>query len=125
MVLWEQVEAAELDEMWSFVQKKANQRWLWLAIGRKTRAVLAYAFGRRKDSVFRKLKALLSPLGICMFYTDDWGSYGRNLAPADRKANTQALERRGIFLRHLAFPHFSAARLCNSCVRWGNCIPKA
>jgi insertion element IS1 protein InsB len=24
---------AELDEMWSFVSKKANPRWLWHAIG--------------------------------------------------------------------------------------------
>lgn len=23
------VEAVELDEMWSFVAKKSNQRWLW------------------------------------------------------------------------------------------------
>ena len=41
-------------------------------IDRKTRTVLAYVFGRRKDGVFRKLKALLEPLGISMFYTDDW-----------------------------------------------------
>ena len=26
-------EEAEVDEMWSYVGKKANQRWLWHAIG--------------------------------------------------------------------------------------------
>ena len=30
------IEDAELDEMWSFVGKKANQRWLWHAIDRLT-----------------------------------------------------------------------------------------
>jgi len=78
MVLWEQVEAAELDEMWSFV---GNKGWLWLAIDRKTRAVLAYVFGQRKDKVFMELKALLEPFGIKMFHTDGWGSYLRNIAP--------------------------------------------
>ena len=74
-VLWEQVESCELDEMWSFVQNKSNQRWLWLAIDHDTREVLAYTFGKRKDKVFRELKALLEPFGISTFYTDDWGSY--------------------------------------------------
>jgi insertion element IS1 protein InsB len=32
---------SELDEMWSFVQKKANQRWLWHAIDHTTGVVLA------------------------------------------------------------------------------------
>ncbi|WP_423063540.1 hypothetical protein [Candidiatus Paracoxiella cheracis] len=27
-----QVEEAELDEMWSFVRNKQNQRWLWQAL---------------------------------------------------------------------------------------------
>jgi len=49
MVLWEQVEAAELDEMWSFVGNKGYRCWLWLAIDRKTRAMLAYVFGQRRD----------------------------------------------------------------------------
>ena len=29
----EQAGEAEMDEMWSFVGKKGNQRWLWHAIG--------------------------------------------------------------------------------------------
>ena len=102
MVLWERVEAAELDEMWSFVGNKGCRRWLWLAIDRKTRAVLAYVFGRKKDGVFRKLKALLEPFGITMFYTDDWGSYGRNIEAGRHtvgKKHTQAIERKNLTLR--------------------------
>ena len=102
VVLWEQVESVELDEMWSFVQNKGNQRWLWLAIDHNTRTVLAYTFGRRKDKVFRELKALLQPFGITMFFTDDWGSYERNIASEQHtvgKKNTQAIERKNLTLR--------------------------
>ena len=46
---------AKLDEQWSFVQNKSNQRWLWVAIDHAIRIVLAYVFGKRKDMVFKKL----------------------------------------------------------------------
>ena len=31
---------AEVDEMWSYVGRKGNKRWLWHAIDRETRKVL-------------------------------------------------------------------------------------
>src|SRR5207247_10797006 len=40
---------SELDEMWSYVGKKAEPRWLWHAIDHHSGAVLAYVFGRRKE----------------------------------------------------------------------------
>jgi hypothetical protein len=58
---------AEMDEMWSFVGKKKEQRWLWHAIDHGTGAVLAYVFGRRKDEVFLQLKGLLEPFKITRF----------------------------------------------------------
>ena len=33
--------SSELDEMWSFVARKSNPRWLWHAIDHHTGAVLA------------------------------------------------------------------------------------
>ena len=51
VILYEDVEEAELDEMWSFVFSKANQRWLWLALDHQTGHILAYTFGKRKDEV--------------------------------------------------------------------------
>ncbi len=54
-------EAAELDEQWSFVGSKSNQRWLWYAVDHATNTVLAYVFGKRMDTVFQDLKALLAP----------------------------------------------------------------
>src|SRR4029450_1513979 len=55
----QQAGEAEVDEMWSFVGKKGNQRWLWHAIDHHTGAALAYVFGRRKDEVFLQLTAVL------------------------------------------------------------------
>ncbi len=96
------VEEAEVDEMWSFVGKKKNPRWLWHAIDHYTGAVLAYAFGRREDEVFLALKSLLTPFGITRFHTDGWGAYKRHLAPEMHnpgKRNTQKIERKHLNLR--------------------------
>jgi IS1 transposase len=48
-VVIQRVEEAEVDEMWSCVGKKHEQRWLWHAIDHYTGRVLAYVFGRRKE----------------------------------------------------------------------------
>lgn len=95
------VEEAEVDEMWSFVGKKENQRWLWHAIDHKTGKVLAYTFGTRKDEVFRELQELLEPFGVARYYTDNFGAYKRNLDKYNHKVgkcNTQKIER-----KHLTF----------------------
>jgi insertion element IS1 protein InsB len=63
-VVLSRVDEAEVDEMWSFVGKKQDQRWLWHAIDHWSGRVLAYVFGRRTDEVFLQLKALLAPFGI-------------------------------------------------------------
>lgn len=92
----------ELDEMWSFVQKKENQRWLWHAIDHESGKVLAYVLGNHTDNIFLKLKALLEPFGISKFYTDGWGAYERKLDPNQHqvgKANTQKIERKHLTLR--------------------------
>jgi len=73
------VEAAEVDEMWSFVGSKAHPRWLWHAIDHLRGVVLAYAFGSRAAQVFRQLEKLLTPFGVVHFYTDGAGVYERSL----------------------------------------------
>ena len=45
----------ELDELWSFVLKKARKRWVWLALCRQTRQVVAYFIGDRSEQSCRKL----------------------------------------------------------------------
>jgi IS1 family transposase/transposase-like protein len=93
---------AEMDEMWSFVGRKDNPRWLWHAIDHQTGEVLAYVFGRRKDEVFLKLKELLDPFGLTHYYTDKWGAYTRHLDPEQHtvsKRGTQKIERKHLTLR--------------------------
>lgn len=96
------VQELELDEMWSYVGKKTNPRWLWHAIDRRTGQVLAYVFGRRKNEVFLQLKKLLEPFSINKYCTDDWGVYERHL-PAEAheigKRKTQRIERKHLRLR--------------------------
>src|SRR5215472_2207073 len=40
-------ETLELDELWSFVQRKVQQVWVWIALCRRTRQVVAFALGDR------------------------------------------------------------------------------
>lgn len=93
---------AELDEMWSFVQSKSQQRWLWHAIDHETREVLAYVLAPHSDEALLKLKALLAPFGIQHFYSDGWGAYERHLNPDIHtvgKVNTQRIEPKHLTLR--------------------------
>jgi insertion element IS1 protein InsB len=94
--------SSELDEMWSYVRSKAHPRWLWHAIDHHTGKVLAYVFGRRQDTVFFELKALLEPFGITRSFTDGWGAYERHVEAEQHtvgKANTQKIESKHINLR--------------------------
>jgi insertion element IS1 protein InsB len=93
---------SELDEMWSFVGKKAEPRWLWHAIDHHSGTVLAYVFGRRQDTVFLELQRLLEPFGITRFCTDGWGTYERHIAPEQHtvgKQYMQTIESKHINLR--------------------------
>jgi len=45
----------ELDELWSFVLKKAHDSWIWIALCRKTRQVVAYAVGDRSKRTCQRL----------------------------------------------------------------------
>jgi len=96
------VAEAEMDEMWSFVGSKRQQRWLWHAIDHQTGQVLAYVLAPHVDAALLQLQALLTPFGIEQFYTDSWGAYLRYLDPSKHtigKANTQKIERKHLTLR--------------------------
>ena len=101
-VVIHKIDEAEVDEMWSWVGNKKEQRWLWHAIDHCTGTVLAYVFGRRKDEVFLELKQLLEPFGITRYYTDYLGTYQRHLDPevhCPGKRHTQKIERKHLRLR--------------------------
>lgn len=69
----------EMDEMWSFVQSKKQQRWLWHAIDHQAGAVLAYVLAPHEDALLKQLQQLLAPFAIGRFYTDSWRAYLRLL----------------------------------------------
>ncbi|MBF0236659.1 MAG: IS1 family transposase [SAR324 cluster bacterium] len=45
----------ELDELWSFVRIKTQKRWLWIALCRHTRQVIAFAIGDRSEKTCCRL----------------------------------------------------------------------
>ena len=66
----------ELDELWSFVLKKTNQAWIWIALCRKTRQVVACAVGDRSKEACRILWNSIPEAyraGHC--FTDFWSAY--------------------------------------------------
>lgn len=74
----------ELDELWSFVGKKANKRWVWLALARHTRQVVAYVIGDRSERTCRRLWERIPEdyrRGCC--YSDLWEAY-RVVLPEER-----------------------------------------
>jgi insertion element IS1 protein InsB len=66
----------ELDELWSFVLKKTNQAWIWIALCRKTRQVVGYAVGDRSEKTCCCLWEAIPPayrVGHC--FTGFWIAY--------------------------------------------------
>ena len=66
----------EFDEAWSFVRKRANKRWLWTAMCRRTRQIVAFVIGDRSEQSCRRLWAKV-PLAYrqCRSYSDFWKAY--------------------------------------------------
>jgi IS1 family transposase/DNA-directed RNA polymerase subunit RPC12/RpoP len=67
----------ECDEMWSFVQKKRNKQWVWLALDVKTREIVGAYVGKRDSDAARKLWHSLPPVyrQCAVSYTDFWEAY--------------------------------------------------
>ena len=66
----------ELDELWSFVYHKRNKRWIWIALCRRTRQVVAYAIGDRDEATCRRLwQRIPDAYRRCHTYSDFWQAY--------------------------------------------------
>lgn len=55
MPLVGQYDELVVDELWTFVQSKAQQAWIWLALSRRHLQVVAFHVGRRDLQSARKL----------------------------------------------------------------------
>jgi insertion element IS1 protein InsB len=67
----------EADEMASFLQKKANKQWIWIAMDAKTRQVIAFHVGDRSRRSAKRLWAKIPHAyrQHATFYTDQYMVY--------------------------------------------------
>ena len=96
----------ELDELYSFVGSKAHKRWLWVALCRRTRQVVAYVLGDRSEATCRRLfKRIPSGYRRCATYSDFWKAYakvfqtGRHQSVGKDSGETAHVERWNCTLR--------------------------
>ena len=99
------VQNVEIDELWSYVARKSNQRWLWYAYERDQKKILAFVIDRRTDDACQRIVRMLSLYTIEHIYTDNWDSYTKYVDPQCHiisKVETQRIERMNLnFRTHL------------------------
>ena len=76
----------EFDELCGFVRNKKNKQWLWAALSRKTRQIVAYVIGDRSEQTFKRLIRKI-PIEYlkCQSYSDYWKSYAILKAKGNHK----------------------------------------
>jgi insertion element IS1 protein InsB len=86
---------AELDELWSFVGKKANRQWVWVAMDAATRQVIAFHVGDRSQASAEQLWANLPAVyrEQAIFYTDQYAVY-KGVIPTARHRAISKLARK-------------------------------
>jgi len=74
----------ELDELWSFVRKKSRKRWIWIALCRATRQVVAFVIGDRSEATCRQLwERIPAAYRAAHCCSDFWEAY-RNVIPEEQ-----------------------------------------
>ena len=82
---------AEADEMWSFVQKKANKQWIWIAMDATTRQIIAFHVGDRSREGGKALWTNI-PLVYreqATFHTDQYAVYKGVIPVGQHRAITK------------------------------------
>ncbi len=76
LLLYEVGDVLEVDELWSFVLNKAQKRWLWIALCRRTRQIIAFYIGKRDEASAQQLwQRIPYPYTLCPLYTDQYRAY--------------------------------------------------
>ena len=87
--------------MWTFVQKKKQQAWIWLCYSKMTHKILAIHIGDRGKGSAKKLIDQVPNMKI--YCTDNWDAYISAISnPNTReigKRNTQDIERFNLRMR--------------------------
>jgi insertion element IS1 protein InsB len=81
----------EADEMWSCVAKKANKQWVWIAMDKQTRQIIACQVGDRSHESAQQLGANLPAVyrAQATCYTDQYAVYTGVIPAAQHKASTK------------------------------------
>lgn len=90
----------EADEMWSFVGKKTNKQWIWIALCGRTKQVICFHVGGRgrEDAKLFWAKIPEEVKQQSIIHTDDWEPYKGVIPeaihrPAKMKKFTNHIER--------------------------------
>src|SRR5205823_4253830 len=75
----------EAEEMWSFVQNKANKQWIWIAMDAATRQIIAFHVGNRSRTSGKELWANIPMIyrEQATFHTDQYEVY-KGVIPAEQ-----------------------------------------
>ena len=97
----------QMDELWSFVNDKDHEQWVWLAIDADTREIVGCTIGDRSgksaQALWDSLPAVYRQCAVC--YTDFWSSYPvalpskRHRAVGKETGQTSYIERFNCTLR--------------------------
>ena len=95
----------EIDEFWTYVRKKSNQKWLIYAYHRETGEIVAYVWGKRDKRTANKLRKRLTKLGITYdrIAYDNWNSFKSAFKEDEKlvgKKYTVGIEGNNCRLRH-------------------------
>lgn len=94
----------EVDELWTFVDSKANKTWVWLARCRETKQFVGLAVGDRSAETGKILWASIPEVirAKSIFYSDYWEAYGTFIPKEQHvvgKEYTSFIERSNCALR--------------------------
>ena len=77
----------EMDELWSFVYRRKDKRWVWLALCRRTRQIVAFAVGDRSQETCKRLWQRVPPAyRRLLCFTDFWDAYGKVIPETQHEA---------------------------------------
>jgi IS1 family transposase len=82
----------ELDELWSFVYRKSEKVWVWLALCRESRQIVAFVMGDRSRATCERLwQEIPESYKGSTCYSDFWEAY-REVLPEEQHEATSKEE---------------------------------
>ncbi len=86
-----------MDELWSFVFCGKNKVWIWIALNRATREVVAYAYGDRSENTCQILwDRVPSDYKKAIIFSDYWKAYQAVIPREQHRAVGKKQEKRPI-----------------------------